>query len=108
MSRARSTFGAACLLAAASAVAHHSPAAFDMSRQVTIAGIVASFEWANPHAYLSVRDDADGRTWRLELSPANLKQYGCTEATPAKGDRVTVTASPSRTADRTTGYLQSI
>jgi len=109
MSRARSTFAAACLLASAAAVAHHSPAAFDMSRQVTIAGTVASFEWANPHAYLSVRDDADGRTWRLELlSPANLKQYGWTEATLAKGDRVTVTASPSRTADRTTGYLQSI
>jgi hypothetical protein len=109
MSRARSIFAAACLLAAAPAVAHHSPAAFDMSRQVTIVGTVASFEWANPHAYLSLRDDADGRTWRLELlSPANLRQYGWTEATLAKGDHVTVMASPSRTADRTTGYLQSI
>jgi len=109
MSRARSTFAAACLLAAAPAVAHHSPAAFDMTRQVTIAGTVASFEWANPHAYLSVRDDTDGRTWLIELvSPANLRQYGWTAATLAKGDRVTVTASPSRTADRTTGFLQSL
>src|SRR4051812_12304760 len=109
MSRARSTFAAACLLAAAPAVAHHSPAAFDMTRQVTIAGTVASFEWANPHAYLSVRDDADGRTWLIELvSPANLRQYGWTAATLAKGDRVTVTASPSRSAERSTAFLQSL
>jgi hypothetical protein len=97
------------LLAAAPAAAHHSPAAFDMARQVTIAGTVASFEWANPHAYLSVRDDADGRTWLIELvSPANLRQYGWTAATLAKGDRVTVMASPSRTPERNTGFLQSI
>ncbi len=109
MSRARSTFAAACLLAAAPAVAHHSPAAFDMTRQVTIAGTVASFEWANPHAYLSLRDDADGRTWLIELvSPSALKQYGWTAATLAKGDRVTVTASPSRTPERSTAFLQSI
>ena len=109
MNRAQSTFIAACLLAAAPAVAHHSPAAFDMTRQVTIVGTVASFEWANPHAYVSLRDDADGRTWLIELvSPSALKQYGWTAATLAKGDRVTVVASPSRDADRSTAFLQSI
>jgi uncharacterized protein DUF6152 len=97
------------LLAAAPAVAHHSPAAFDMTRQVTIVGTVASFEWANPHAYLSLRDDADGRTWLIELvSPSALKQYGWTAATLAKGDRVSVIASPSRTPERSTAFLQSI
>jgi Family of unknown function (DUF6152) len=109
MSRARSTFAAACLLAAASAAAHHSPAAFDLSRQVKIVGTVASFEWANPHVYISVRDDADGRTWRIELvSPSALRQYGWTAATLAQGDRVTVMASPSRTPERGTALLQSI
>jgi hypothetical protein len=109
MSRARWTFAAASLLAAATAVAHHSPAAFDMTRQVKIVGTVASFEWANPHAYLSLRDDADGRTWLIELvSPSALKQFGWTAATLAKGDRVTVMASPSRTPERSTAFLQSI
>src|SRR5262245_9212687 len=113
MSRHRSTFviafAAAPLLAAAPATAHHSPAAFDMLKQVTIAGTVTSFEWANPHAYVSVTDDADGRTWLIELvSPSNLKQYGWTPATLAKGDRVTITASPARNAARSTAYLQSI
>jgi hypothetical protein len=109
MSRARSTFAAACLLAATPALAHHSPAAFDMTRQVTIVGTVASFEWANPHAYLSLKDDADGRTWRIELaSPSNLRQYGWTAATLATGDRVTVEASPSRNPERSSALLQSI
>ena len=113
MSRSRSSFAAvlaaAPLLAAAPAIAHHSPAAFDMLKQVTIAGTVTSFEWANPHAYVSVEDDADGRTWLIELvSPSNLKQYGWTPTTLAKGDRVTITASPSRNAARSTAFLQSI
>jgi hypothetical protein len=42
------------------------------------------------------------------VSPSNLKQYGWTPATLAKGDRVTVTASPARNAARNTAFLQSI
>jgi uncharacterized protein DUF6152 len=113
MSRSRwsftATLAAACVLTAAPAIAHHSPAAFDMLKQVTITGTVTSFEWLNPHAYVSVENDADGRTWLIELvSPSALKQFGWTPATLAKGDRVTVTASPSRNAARNTGFLQSI
>jgi hypothetical protein len=107
-----STFAAAfaaLLLAATPAIAHHSPAAYDMPKQVTFAGTVTSFEWANPHAYVSVENDADGRTWLVELvSPSALKQYGWTPTTLAKGDRVTVTASPARNAARSTAFLQSI
>jgi Family of unknown function (DUF6152) len=113
MSHARSNLAAllaaASVLNAAPAIAHHSPAAFDMQKQVTIAGTVTSFEWANPHAYVSVENEADGRTWLVELvSPSNLKQYGWTPATLAKGDRVTITASPARNAAHSTAYLQSI
>ena len=98
MSRSRLIFAAASLLAAGSAIAHHSPAGYDMQKQVAISGTVTSFEWANPHAYLSVEDDsADRRKWLIELvSPSALKQFGWSPATLAKGIRVTVTASPSR------------
>jgi hypothetical protein len=112
MTYARSSFAtvlASSLLAAAPALAHHSPAAFDMQRQVTIAGTVASFEWANPHTYVTVENEADGRMWVIELvSPSALRQYGWSSATLAKGDRVTVTASPSRNAASSTAFLQSI
>jgi hypothetical protein len=97
------------LLAAAHAIAHHSPAGYDMLKQVTIAGTVTRFEWANPHAYVSVEDDADGRTWLIELvSPSALKRFGWSPATLANGDRVTLTVSPSRDPARRTAFLQSI
>src|SRR5262245_12614490 len=114
MSRARSSFAAllavsSSLIAAAPAIAHHSPAAFDMQRQVTIAGTVTNFEWANPHVYVTVENEADGRMWVVELvSPSAMRQYGWSSATLAKGDRVTVTASPSRNPASSTAFLQSI
>jgi hypothetical protein len=95
------------------AVAHHSPAAYDQQAQITIEGTVTDFEWANPHVYISVREDAaagaTGRVWQVEaVAPTSLKQFGWSPDTLAEGDRVSVTGNPGRNPARNIAFLQSI
>src|SRR4051794_35604916 len=40
----------AALLLTAPALAHHSGAMFDRTKEVTIAGTVKDFQWTNPHS----------------------------------------------------------
>ena len=75
---------AACVMPVA---AHHSvPATFDVSKEITIRGVVAKLQWANPHArfWVDVRnDDGTVSNWELELPPPNA------EAGPRFGFRKT-------------------
>jgi hypothetical protein len=81
-------------------VAHHSFAAFDQSREVTVKGRVAEFQWTNPHAWLVVkRKIANGpdEEWSFEMiSPSVLRRNGWTKNSLKFGDEVTVTANPAR------------
>jgi hypothetical protein len=84
-------------------LAHHSFAMFDMSKPVTITGVVTSFEWTNPHAYIEV-DVPDGkggqRHWSIELgSTSILMRAGWKFNTLKKGDKVTALVSPLRTGE---------
>ena len=48
--------------AAAPLGAHHSFAAFDRTREVTLTGVVKEVQWNNPHAWIQVVvTDARGR-----------------------------------------------
>jgi hypothetical protein len=81
-------------------VAHHSFAAFDQSREVTMQGRVAEFQWTNPHSWLVVKvKGASGQDeeWSFEmLSPNVLRRMGWKRDTVKAGDQVTVTANPAR------------
>ena len=101
----RSCLIAALLLGAGGpVVAHHSFAAFDQSREVTVKGRVAEFQWTNPHAWLVVK----GRTangpdeeWSFEMiSPSVLRRNGWTRNSLKSGDEVTVTANPAKNGAR--------
>jgi hypothetical protein len=35
-------------------LAHHSFTMFDITKRLTLAGTVTSFEWTNPHAYIEI------------------------------------------------------
>lgn len=92
------------LAAAAAARAHHSIAGyFDSSRQVTIDGVVAEFQFIQPHPFLVV-DVTRGRTaerWRLEMdNRGELASVGFTDTTFRPGDRVVVTGSLARREPR--------
>jgi hypothetical protein len=89
-----------CLLLALPAAAHHSGAAFDRSKSVTVVGTVSSVEWTSPHARLKVdaKDEAGvAVTWDFELpSPVTLKRRGWSKSSLALGDEVTVSGAPAR------------
>jgi len=77
----------AFFLFAGSVFAHHSTAAFDMTRASTVSGVVTKFIWANPHSYIDL--DADGQHWRLEIEALNLlRRYGWTKDSLKTGDRI--------------------
>jgi hypothetical protein len=90
---------AAVVLAGAfAAIAHHSFAMFDQSKQVTLNGTVTAFEWTNPHAYIEIDvPDEKGavKHWSVELgSPSILMQSGWKYRDLKHGDKVTLKISP--------------
>ena len=82
-------------------VAHHSPAAFDRTREVTLKGTVKEFRWQNPHTWIEVVvPDEKGKdvVWGVELtSPTYLIRAGWKSNTIKPGDKVTVLVNPVRT-----------
>ena len=80
----------------APAVAHHSFAMFDQTRQVTVNGTVKEFQWTNPHAFIEVVDPS-GKLWSVELnSPNNLIRQGWKRTAMKPGDKVSVVINPLR------------
>ena len=91
---------AAPLLAAGGALAHHSFAMFDTTKQVSVQGVVKQFTWANPHVWLDVvvtDDKGQAQTWGLEsLAVGLLYRDGWTADSLKPGDKVTVLLHPMR------------
>ena len=80
--------------------AHHSPAMFDPSKQMTLTGTVREFQWTNPHSYIQLvvkPDNGLQQEWSLEMG-ANVYLYnlGWRPSTVKAGDTLTVTVIPLR------------
>lgn len=84
------------------AIAHHSTAAFDNGRVVTIEGTITQFRWINPHASIKLEGDADSGPdglWTIEMTAPNvLINQGWTRNALKVGDKVTMFANPLRNA----------
>jgi len=94
--------GAAMLVLAVSAYAHHPfSAEYDWKQPVTLTGTVTKLDWSNPHAYLYIdAKDQNGEMmhWTLEMgSPSALTHAGWTRTSLKMGDQVTVDAWMSKT-----------
>jgi hypothetical protein len=99
---------AASVLLAPRALAHHSPARYDMQAMHTVEGTITEYEWGNPHVYLSVRENGSGRVWVVEAFPSTaMKQYGWSKDTFALGERVVVAGHPARNPESTALFLQA-
>jgi len=89
---------AAMLGGAATAIAHHSFAMFDQTKQITLTGTVSAFEWTNPHAYIEIdvpEEKGTVKHWSVEMgSPSILMQSGWKFKDLKHGDKVTVRISP--------------
>lgn len=93
--------GVACLLAALPSLAHHSLAAkYDIGQVIMLQGTVTRLDWSNPHArlYLNIKQPAGAvQMWDFEMASPNLLMInGWKIDTFRKGDRVVVSAHPSR------------
>ncbi len=93
-------FVIAVLLAAASALAHHSNSAFDGDKVIVLKGTVTEWKWTNPHVwiFLSVDDGKGGKVeWEIEGRPPGiLARSGWSKNTFKPGDTITVDFSPAR------------
>ena len=91
--------GAAILVAAGSAIAHHSFAAeFDRDKPFKMTGKVTRVEWMNPHTffYIDVVDEETKKVtnWGMEMgSPNILMRNGWRRDTMKVGDVVIVEGS---------------
>jgi hypothetical protein len=102
----KSLFGwslALVLALVAPALAHHSPAAFDRSKEVTLVGTVKEFRWQNPHTWIEVHvPNEKGKVvlWGVELtSPTYLIRAGWKSNVIKPGDKVTVVVNPVRSGE---------
>jgi hypothetical protein len=88
------------LLIGAPVSAHHSFAMFDVTKEVTVQGVVKQFTWANPHVWLDIvvnGDNGQAQTWGLEsLAVGLLYRQGWTADSIKPGDKVTVVVHPMR------------
>jgi len=98
--------GCACVLLVASVapvLAHHSPAAFDRTKEVKLVGTVKEFRWQNPHTWIEVIvADEKGKDviWGVELtSPTYLIRAGWKSNIIKPGDKVTVVVNPVRSGE---------
>jgi len=98
--------GCACVLLFASVapvLAHHSPAAFDRTKEVKLVGTVKEFRWQNPHTWIEVIvPDEKGKdvVWGVELtSPTYLIRAGWKSNIIKPGDKVTVVVNPVRSGE---------
>ena len=104
---------ALCLtaLAATPALAHHSFAMFDMSKQVSVSGTVKEFQYTNPHSWVIVMATSpDGKQteWGSESEvPSTLLRAGIKHSSLNAGDKVTVVGFPMRDG-RPAGSLISV
>jgi hypothetical protein len=99
------------LFAALPLAAHHSAAAeFDITKPVTLKGVVTRAEWINPHAWLHMDvKDADGNVvpWLVELAPPLfLKRAGVTKESFTQAGEVTVDVWLAKDGSRHAGSRQ--
>ena len=89
----------------ARAFAHHGAAAYDMSKSVTVTGMITDFQFVNPHVLISMdAKDPSGKVekWQGELtSPNHLARAGWTKSTLKPGDQVTLTGGPAKSGTPT-------
>ena len=82
------------------ALPHHSNVAYEVTKVITITGVVKTFEWVNPHTWLHVVVD-DGKGGKVEWAcegraPGVLGRAGWSRSILKAGETVTVHMSPAK------------
>ena len=96
----------------APAFAHHSPAAFEAQKTVTLVGTIKEFRWQNPHTWIEVlvpNEKGQDVLWAVELtSPTYLVRAGWKSNTLKPGDKVTVVGRPLKSGEAGSAIFTSV
>lgn len=91
---------ASLALGGVTALAHHSAAAFDTQKEVTVNGTIKSYRFANPHVQLILtvkKDDGSTVDMDVEAGAASvLNGLGFTKDSLKIGESVTISGNPAR------------
>jgi hypothetical protein len=94
---------AVLLAASVPSLAHHAISAeFDVTKPIKFAGTVKSVDWMNPHIYVNIEANVDGKTilYSVEGGPPNsLFRQGWRPDTLKVGDKVQVSGVRAKKAD---------
>jgi hypothetical protein len=108
---ALSAVSGAALFLATPAFPHHSNVAFEVTKVVTITGVVKEFQWRNPHTWVLLTvDDGNGHKadWSVEgRAPGVLLRAGWTKNSLRPGEKITVDMSPAKDGS-TTGLIARV
>src|SRR3990167_990156 len=111
--KAFAAFAVVLMVTSAPLAAHHSAAAeFDVTKEITLTGVLTKFELVNPHTWFYVDvTGPDGRvtSWRLEgLSPNGLIRQGLKTRDDFKlGGTYTFRIPPAR-KEPALGFLKAV
>ena len=87
-------------LTPALAWSHHSNVFYEVTRVITVSGVVKEFRWVNPHTWVILTvDDGQGGTveWTAEgRAPGILLRAGWTRSSIQAGETVTIDMSPAK------------
>jgi hypothetical protein len=102
----------AVLIAGTALQAHHSlSGSYDTSREISVEGVVVSFQFVNPHPFVTITlesKNGEKEQWRLEMdNRSELVGIGMNNGTLKPGDRVVVKGSPGR-SDAKTAYIRRL
>jgi hypothetical protein len=96
----------------APALAHHSPAAFEAQKTVSLRGVVKEFRWQNPHTWIELTvKDPSGKDvlWAVELtSPTYLIRAGWKSNTIKPGDEVSIVGRPLKSGEAGSAIFVSL
>jgi len=86
-------------LTAGNGLAHHSGSMFEKEKTITLTGVVKEFQYTNPHSWLIVDVEADGKvtSWGFEAEgPSTLGRAGIMKSDFAPGTKISITGRPMR------------
>ncbi|HET9216022.1 MAG TPA: DUF6152 family protein [Terriglobia bacterium] len=102
----------AALAISSPAVAHHSSAMFDLTKTVTVEGVVKKWELTNPHSWLWVEvTGKNGKpvVWGFEAEgPSTLARAGIRPSDFKEGTKLTITGNPMRNGDPQAIWINAV
>lgn len=109
--RATILISACASLLAWPAAAHHSFSMFDGQKTITLTGIVKQLEWTNPHCWLDMVVEQDGKQIEYPLEMQGTGQSvknGWKPDTLKPGDRVSADIHPLKAVGSHGGQLLAV